>query len=258
MSRSITSSGFARGRSRAVGLLAAGLCLGFAVSGCAAINKAKTVASDVRGNKATMSAFTTKMKASEDTTFEVTYVTTGGSPATIVYAVKPPKGISYTDTPTATSSNSDPAANLDLISNSTGEYSCTPPATGSTGYSCDMLAPVTAAVQNELFAFYTPSHWVTFLQDFSLAAGFAGDKVTKSTMTVNGFSMDCVDFQASGVAGTSTICTTSQGILGYVKVASDSTSFEITKFSTSPPDSLFQLPAGAKITTVTIPTASPS
>ena len=42
-------------------------------------------------------------------------------------------------------------------------------------------------------------------------------------MTVNGFSMSCVDLQASGVPGTSTICTTSQGILGYVKVASDAT-----------------------------------
>jgi hypothetical protein len=53
------------------------------------------------------------------------------------------------------------------------------------------------------------------------------------------------------VPGTSTICTTAQGILGYVKVASDSTSFEITAFSSSPPASLFELPPGATVTTGT-------
>ena len=38
-------------------------------------------------------------------------------------------------------------------------------------------------------------------QDFSLAAGFA-DKVTQSTMAVNGFNLQCVDFNAPGVPGT--------------------------------------------------------
>lgn len=84
--------------------------------------------------------------------------------------------------------------------------------------------------------------------DDALAAGFAGDKVTSSTMTVNGFSMRCVDFKAAGIAGTSTICTTAQGILGYVKVASEATSFEIKAYSTSPPASRFELPPGATIT----------
>ena len=68
-------------------------------------------------------------------------------------------------------------------------------------------------------------------------------------MTVNGFAMQCVDLVAPGVPGTSTICTTAQDILGYVKVASDSTSFEITSYSASPAPSLFELPAGARITT---------
>ena len=65
-------------------------------------------------------------------------------------------------------------------------------------------------------------------------AGLAGDKVTTSTMSLNGFDMNCVDLVAKGVTGTSTICSTSQGILGYVKVASDSTSFQITDYSSSP------------------------
>ena len=82
-------------------------------------------------------------------------------------------------------------------------------------------------------------------------AGLAGDKVTTSTMSLNGFDMHCVDLVARGVPGTSTICSTSQGILGYVKVASDSTSFQITNFSSSPSPSLFQLPPGATVTTST-------
>jgi hypothetical protein len=82
----------------------------------------------------------------------------------------------------------------------------------------------------------------------------AGDKVTSSTMSLNGFDMDCVDLVAQGVAGTSSICSTSQGILGYVKVAPDSTSFQITDYSSSPSASLFQLPPGATVTTVTAPT----
>ncbi len=60
--------------------------------------------------------------------------------------------------------------------------------------------------------------------------------------------MQCVDLRATGVAGTSTICTTAQHLLGYVQVASVSTSFEIKSYSGSPPAALFDLPAGAKIT----------
>jgi hypothetical protein len=74
---------------------------------------------------------------------------------------------------------------------------------------------------------------------------------------VNGFPVQCVDFVAPGIAGTSTICTTAQGILGYVKVAGDATSFEIKSYSSSPATSLFEPPAGATITAVTTPTATP-
>ncbi len=61
--------------------------------------------------------------------------------------------------------------------------------------------------------------------------------------------MKCVDFRAAGMAGTIEICTTAQGILGYVRVAPDTASFEITSYSPSPSASLFKLPPGAKVTT---------
>jgi hypothetical protein len=120
------------------------------------------------------------------------------------------------------------------------------------------LGTADAATENKIFDFYTPSHWVSFLREFALAAGLAGDNVSSSTMTVNGFPMTCVDLVASSVAGASTICTTAQGILGYVNVASDPVSFEIEKFSTSPASSLFALPPGATITTTPTTAAAPT
>jgi hypothetical protein len=123
--------------------------------------------------------------------------------------------------------------------------------TAGSPVSCTKLGTADAATQNEVLDFYTPAHWVGFLKDFALAAAFAGDKVSLSSKTVNGFAMHCLDFVASGVSGTSTICTTAQDILGYVEVASDSTSFEITKYSTAPSPSMFVLPKGATVTTDT-------
>jgi hypothetical protein len=223
----------------------------FGLSGCSVVKAAEKVKHDLDGNKATIDAFTGKMQSAEATAFAATYVTSGSSPATVVYAVQPPNGLSFSD---SASSTGDGAPGVDLVVNGSGEYSCTPPSGAGATWSCQKLGTASAAAENKIFDFYTPAHWVSFLKDFSLAAGIAGDKVTSSTMAINGFSMNCVDFVAPGVAGTSTICTTAQGILGYVRVASSATSFEIKSYSSSPAASLFQLPPGA--TVVTAPPAS--
>jgi hypothetical protein len=218
--------------------------IAFGVSACGVVNAAKKAVHDVEGNKATIDAFTSKVQSGETATFEATYVTTGSSPATIVYAVEPPKGLAFDETPSAGGNST-----AHVVVNPSGEYTCTPPLAGSSSaWSCQKSDAASAASQSQIYDFYTPAHWVTFLDDFSLAAGIAGDRVTSSNMTVNGFSMQCVDFQAPGVAGTSTICSTTQGILGYVKVAGNATSFEIKSYSPSPPASLFETPPGATIT----------
>jgi hypothetical protein len=219
----------------------------FGLTGCAAIDKVKSAVHVIQGNKATIDAFTSKLQSGATSTFEATYVTTGSAPATIVYAVRPPTGVAFSETPSSGNGDTSP---VHLVVNASGEFACTQPSV-SAQWSCQKLAAANAATENKIFDFYTPTHWVSFLRDFSLAAGLAGDTVTSSSMTVNGFAMSCVDFQAAGIPGTSTICTTSQGILGYVKVASDSTSFEIQSFSASPPASLFELPPGATVTTET-------
>jgi hypothetical protein len=226
-------------------------------SACSAISKVRNTVDDIRGNKATIDAFDTKLASGTAATFEATYVTTGSAPATIVYAVHPPTGVAFDDTPSGGTGDTTP---VHIVVNSSGEFACSQPSDsgGESGapWTCQKLGTADAATENKIFDFYTPAHWVGFLREFSLAAGLAGDKVSSSTMTVNGFAMNCVDFNAPGVAGTSTICTTAQGILGYVNVASDSASFEIEKFSTSPTSSLFALPPGATITTT--PTTQPS
>jgi outer membrane murein-binding lipoprotein Lpp len=236
---------------RAAGVLAAALLLsGLGLTGCGVVSAVNKVKTDVESNKALIDQFTNSLKSGAAKPFEATYVTTGSSPTKIVYAVRQPNGLLFRET--AAGSRGAEVSNADIIVNSSGEYSCSPPAAGSgsgSGGTCRKLGKAGAAAKNQILDFYTPSHWVAFLRDFSVAAGFAGDKVTSSSLTVNGFRMKCVDFRAAGVAGTSKICTTAQGILGYVRVASDTTSFEITSYSSSPPASLFKLPPGAKVTT---------
>ena len=216
-------------------------------TGCGAINAAKKAVHNIEGNKATIDAFTGKVNTGQSSAFEATYVTTGTNPATIVYAVRPPKGLAFTETP------STGTGAVDIVVNSSGEFSCSAPPAGSSTWSCQKLDAANASTENQIFDFYTPAHWINFLKGFALAAGIAGDKVTSSTMTVNGFPMQCVDLQAAGVPGTSTICSTDQSILGYVKVATDATSFEIKSYSGSPASSLFETPPGATITAVTTP-----
>ncbi len=223
-------------------LLIAVLLIG-GLSGCGVIRTINNVRHAVDSNRAAVKSFTQGLKSTEATPFQATYVTTGQSPTTVTYAVQPPKDVAFMQ---AATGNDSGTSDLDLVSNSAGEYSCTSQG-GSASWSCTKLNKAEAIAQNEIVGLYTPAHWVAFLEGLSITAGFAGDKVTNSTMTVNGFSLNCVNF-SSKHEGTSTLCTTSQNILGYVKVGGTSTSFEIKSYTSSPPASAFQLPAGAKIT----------
>jgi hypothetical protein len=231
---------------RRIGFTVATLAMvGMLGAGCSVVGKVRNAVHNVESNKATIDSFTQNLQSGQSTAFEATYTTTGSAPATVVYAVDPSvSGLAFHETQTGAN-----ASNLQLIVNSSGEYACNQSA--GAAWSCQKLGQADAAAQNQIFDLYTPAHWVNFLKGVSLVAGLAGDTVTSSTMSLNGFDMNCVDLVAHGVPGTSTICSTTQGILGYVKVASDSTSFQITNYSSSPSSSLFQLPPGATVTTPT-------
>jgi len=223
--------------------------VGLLGAGCSVVSKVRQAVHNVESNKATIDSFTQNLQSNQGSPFEATYTTTGSAPATVVYGVDPAHGgLAFHETQTGSN-----ASNVQLIVNSSGEYACNQSVSGG-AWSCQMLGKADAASENKIFDLYTPSHWIDFLKGVSLVAGLAGDKVTSSTMSLNGFSMSCVDLVARGVPGMSTICSTSQGILGYVKVASDSTSFQITNYSASPSASLFQLPPGATVTPLTTTT----
>jgi hypothetical protein len=216
--------------------------VGAAATGCSVVNAAKKVAGAVQANKAIIDQFNGNLRSGQPTQFEATYTTTGSTASTITYAVQPPNDLAIA----ASGGSGAAAADTRFVVNSAGQFSCARATVG--GWACTKQHANGTGGAQQILAIYTPAHWVTFLQDFSLAAGFAGDKVTRSTITVNGFSMQCVDFTAAGVAGTSKICTTAQHLLGYLQVASQPIGFQITKYSATPDPALFQLPAGAKIT----------
>jgi hypothetical protein len=233
-----------RGQRRIAGVAVVAVLLGgFGVSGCALDKAIKRASRDISSNRAVIDHFTAGIKTGEATPFEVTYRTMGPVPATIRYAVRPPAHIAFRErTPVD-------GGGLDLIANSAGEFSCSR-AMARGRWSCQKLGRLSAAIRNPVLDLYTPGHWVAFLKGYSVAVGFAGEKVTTSRLTLRGFRMRCVDLQARGAIGTSRICTTAQGILGYVKVASSPTGFEITSYTAAPPASAFRLPPGARISTV--------
>jgi len=176
--------GSRRSRNAAVVIVALTVgALGF--NACSVINKVRNAVHDIRGNKATIDAFTSKLQSGAPTAFEATYVTTGSAPTTIVYAAQPPNEVAFSDTPSGGSGDTTP---VHLVVNASGEFACSQSSGGA--WACDKLGTANASSENQILDLYTPAHWVNFLREFSLAAGLAGDKVSSSTMTVNGFTMN--------------------------------------------------------------------
>ena len=125
-------------------------------------------------------------------------------------------------------------------------------------WTCLKLQGAEVSTDKLMYALYSGSYWIDFLKIYSVAAALHGVTITSSTMSVNGFSLQC----AVVVSGTkpnqttSKVCVTSEGILGYVSVSAKSADFEIKSYSASPPASLFALPAGATVTTLPTTTTS--
>jgi hypothetical protein len=82
-----------------------------------------------------------------------------------------------------------------------------------------------------------------------LVSRLLGIKVSSSSATFAGQPSTCVTVSVRGHGGK--YCVTKQGLLSYSGTASSSNYFELTKYSSNPPASLFSLPTGA--TTETLP-----
>ena len=227
--------------------VALALAAGATAAGCSVVHAVSTAAGDVTANRTAISGFTRSLGNGTAGPFSVSYVTTAGSPATIGYAVRPPRDLAFTETSASPSGSG--TVSLRLVSNASGEYSCSSlPAGQGHGWACQKLAKSTAAAQNQIVGLYTPAHWAGFLTSLSVAAGFAGDRVTTSATTVHGIALHCIDFRTRKAAAPSMICATAQGVLGLVKVAGNPIGFEISGYTATPPAALFRLPAGATVT----------
>jgi hypothetical protein len=213
-------------------------------TGCGATSKVNDAVDNAEGNTASIDSFAQNFDRDMAVPFQATYTTTGSSPATNVYAVNQ----SANEVAFRSTTSGSRGTNVWAFTNSSGVYVCHQGTPGG-AWSCSKGSLSSAEVR-KLTDVYTPAHWIEFLKGFSQLAGLTGDKVTSSTMSLNGFDMKCVDVVAQGETGTSTICSTEQGILGYVRVAQNSTSFEITNYS-SPDPTLFQLPPGATVASTT-------
>ena len=222
------------------------------LTACSAVAKAVNAVKGVHNlvhEVDAINALSGKIKSADGKPYEVTYVTTGSAPATIDYAAEPPGDFAF-NTKTA---NGD----LEVIAGPAGQFECNR-ASAAGEWSCLKLDSSSTTTGNAAYLLYSGSFWVDFLKVYSVAAALHGVSITSSTMTVNGFNLQCTDV----VSGTkpnqssSKWCVTTQGILGYVSVSSKGADFEIKSYTASPSASLFQVPAGATITTIPTTTTS--
>ena len=119
------------GRHRAALIAAAAFMLsGLGLTGCGIAKDAQSVASNVTANKSLIDQFASTIKSGKSVAaFEATYVTTGSSQNTIVYAVKPPDGLAFRE------NQSNGSGRLDIVANSSGEYACLPQSASGPGWS---------------------------------------------------------------------------------------------------------------------------
>src|SRR5690242_13347386 len=85
------------------------------VSGCSIINKVNHVVQAVNADKAIIQNFANLLKSGKATPFQATYVTTGSSPTTVIYAVQPPKEAAFKEISGNNATSGTPT--VDLISN---------------------------------------------------------------------------------------------------------------------------------------------
>ena len=160
-------------------------------------------------------------------------MTTGSSPATIVFAATPPNDLLFQSSGTTGR----------LLQNSTGSYNCIQ-ATGG-GTSCTRLSTQLFNTAKAVYALYSGKYWIDFLRVYSTVAGLAGVSIKASSMSVNGFALSCIVVNGGKQnPGTSTWCETSAGILAYVQAQSNGTAFELKSYTPNPPASLFALLGG--------------
>jgi hypothetical protein len=187
------------------------------------------------------SAIAQALQSGETASFDAKYSVSGASSGTTTfeYAVEAPN--KYAAIYNGSSGG-------EVIYNGTNLYYCKT----ATPVTCQELPAADASVYSGAFEFYTGKFWYQDVSALQAYSGVAGFHESTSTMSVAGQSLNCVTW-SGGTSGeaSGTVCVTSQGALGYVKAvdAGKTTILTLTSFSTSPPASDFEVPAGATVST---------
>jgi hypothetical protein len=196
-----------------------------------------------------------KLNQGKKATFSATYVSSDGSTVTISQQggksnFSSADGSSVINTGKKTYFCSKNSGNSGSTGNSgnSGNSGSTTTTTKAGGLQC--ITESGANPLASLVSIFSPTYLLGVLNEAkaSAEARALGIHVTESTQKFAGQDATCISATVQGKSGK--YCVTSQGLLAYIGGSGGST-FKMTKYSSKPSASLFQLPAGA--TTVTIP-----
>jgi hypothetical protein len=220
---------FTRVAAAAVGLVV----IGTALPASAALDKSSSVSA------AQLKALSKAVNKEKHLTFEATYTSVaGGQTQTVTIAQAPPK--SYFS-----------AGQGAVISTGSTSYYCSTSGGTQSCLSASGANPIAG-----LETLFSPAAAITALNGYqqSVAAHVSGVKISESSGSFAGQAATCVTATAHGQTGK--YCVTKQGILAYAGAPNRGTYFQLTKYSKSPPSSLFTVSSASTVTLpggVTIP-----
>jgi hypothetical protein len=234
----------------AAGTLAAG-CGGSSTSPSSTAATGSTTGTG--GTSGQLKALGGSIQAAKNATFKAVYTSTssGGGTETVTLEQSPPKQVfSTTDSSGNTST---------LLNTGSATYACS--ASPDSAPTCtSMAAAGGAGALSALIGVYNGSAALSVINGWQsiVAAHLTGVSLTFSNATVAGQPVRCAKWSYQG--SDATYCVTDSGVLAKVATSgggsssASSSNFELTSFTTSPPASDFELPAGA--TVVTVPTGA--
>ncbi|HEY3841678.1 MAG TPA: hypothetical protein VGL48_00370 [Acidimicrobiales bacterium] len=184
-------------------------------------------------SSATLKTLEKNLANTKHLTYEAVYKSVSGSTtSTVTIAQAPPK-------------SNFSSAGGEVINTGKGNYYCSIESGKTSCLSAGSSNPL-VGLENV----FSPTVAIAAFSEVKsgLLSKLAGIKATSSSATIGGQPSTCVTVTVHGNGGK--YCVTKKGILSYA--GTSSSYFELTKFTSSPPASLFSLPSGA--TTVTLPT----
>jgi hypothetical protein len=191
-----------------------------------------------------LSALASSLQTGQTRTYDAVYKATesSGTSETVEYAAVPPSEFAVIVT-----SSSGVGEYIETTGHA---YACNQKTSGG-AWTCIDFGAAGLGAYADLVQIYQGKYWYTDVEAIKSYSGLAGFKVSNSSMSVAGQSLQCVTWSGGPAAETTAgsggeVCVTSTGVLGYVHAGTST--FELTSYSTAVSGSKFQTPAGATIT----------